>query len=936
MDELKRKFEQTKLYTLYERFKDNLIDNKWKIICSIVVAIVLSSIITMELILHYISVVLIPLYWLVKGKLLFTIILGAEWFIMLRFKIMTSLSTGKFDEERNYIKSESGLYGTATEMELSRQKEIFEIASKEEVKGTIFGTSKYDYSKLFAQKKVMFLNKNMIIVGGPGSGKSASMIIAMLFQIIARGESAIVSDPKGELFKFVSEIAKMCGYEVRILNLNPPFLDNSDACNIMAHVTNATKARTFAATIIDNTAAVKDFWAEGAENALVAIVLLIVIGDRYPKEKKTIVEVYKFLKTHTDVKSFELEFSNLPSNHPALGPFSFFKGGEPKVKGQVLQGLGYKLAIFNDEKIQKIMGNALGSINMLNPGRKKCMYFVGSNDQEASMAYVLALFYTLLYQELVLYADQRNPQELPVPVHMVLDEYANMGSIPAFEKKLSTVRSRNIITTIVLQDINQAKTKHPMDTWKTVVNDCDYFLLLKTNDSDTANWFAELSGDETLEVNNVKTDEHIWNIFKLHQNYSNTKGYGKRSLYTMHEVRTLSKKHLLLVVSGENIIKLRKFYWKDHPFAKYVNEVLPTEHYPLWKLVEDGVVDKNFDYDNSPTIRMEQKKVEEVIVDKNYNALSMLKQAGKERGIKVEDEPIADTDTSSSKKDTTIITGLLNKILATLGKTESVKVMHKVPTPLKDIINIMTDINANGEYSVERDEESTLKNENKDIAADIEKMTKKNDTSANKSENISLKADIENANNEHHCEENNNQPDDSVAIPISYIMEDKPNISKAVSKKTVAPNQTSEPTINAKKPTVETQHKRRGRLTEQVPANSSKVETEVKAREIDNSAFESCIEETVNNVSESKNEQQSNNSSIDDEEIITWEFETEKGQNTIDETPISKEVINETHKTIIRETKIEDEQSKPDQAPTQITGGTKANDHKKYQFTRQS
>ena len=587
----------------------------------------------------------IILAWLQRGILLSLV---CDIFVQLIVvKILRILNTGyKRDEERNYDISTEGTYGTNDFMSEEEMKKTFVMEKIENNKATIFGRDPKNRNILVGQKHpLMKLNRNVLMVAGPSGGKSATFVIPLIMQIMRRGESAIISDPKSELFKYLSELAKMLGYEVRILNLNPMFLDNSDPCNFMAYVgDDVDKAQVMSSAIISNTTggdAMFDFWTEGASNLLQAIILRVSVGNDYMEDEKNLPMLFTYLVDKT-ADEIEADFDTLPKTHPATAPFLIWKDGDEKPKKQVLQGLRIKLKLFNSKKLRKILSETKGGIDILNPGRKKCLYFVGSNDQDSSMAPILSLFYTLLYQELVRYADMRQDGQLPKAVHMVLDEYANMGTIPDFEKKLSTVRSRNIITYIIIQDINQLKAKHPNDTWKTVKNDCDYYILLKTNDEDTMQWWSTLSGEQTIAVKNSRYSRSKSEVVGIHNFETVTEGSGTRQVVTLGEARKIKDDELMLYVSQRDMVKLKTFYWKDHPYGQFLEKhadsmyVLPAQHYPFWKLIEDGVVDENFDYDNEPSYIMELKEDEKIEDDSDYDPdqiLKLKKQESKENII---------------------------------------------------------------------------------------------------------------------------------------------------------------------------------------------------------------------------------------------------------------------------------------------------------------
>ncbi len=585
----------------------------------------------------------------------------------------------KKDEIRNYDVSNEGTYGTNNTMSEEDMKKTFEIGVIEEIKSPIFGKSPYNPNEVVGQKKMLLkLNRNTLMVSGPSGGKSATFVIPLLLQIIRMGQSGIVSDPKSELFKICSEMAKLFGYEVRILNLNPMFLENSDPCNFMMYVgDDVDKAQVMSNAIIANTTGGEhflDFWSEGALNLLQALILRINVGNDFKTEEKNLPMIFNYI-TNYGIEEIEADFATLPSAHPASAPFRIFADGEEKVKKQVLQGLRIKLKLFNSPKLRTILSATEGNLDIINPGRKHCLYFVGSNDQDSSMSSIVSLFYTLLYQELVRYADVRMDGELPVTVHMVLDEYANMGTIPDFEKKLSTVRSRNIITHIIIQDINQLKTKHPNDTWRTVMNDIDYFLMLKTNDPETMAWWSTMSGEQTISVKNRRYDRNKMDLFGIHVQESITEGQGTRQVFTEGEIRSLKEDEVLLLVSQHDMIKLKTFYWAtDHPYGRFIKKnqdkmyVLPAQHYPFWRLIRDGVVNKDFDYDHEPTFVLELQKDEKMEIDDDYDPDKIMKiakrsnNAFQKRSVAANGKIITYTDSGNSKiKMRNAVAGMLSR-----------------------------------------------------------------------------------------------------------------------------------------------------------------------------------------------------------------------------------------------------------------------------------
>lgn len=665
--------------------------------------------------------------WINKGILLSLVIfLFLEWVF---FRCVLLFKTGyKKDIDRNYDISSEGTYGTNTMMDETEMKTVFNLGAIEEIKDPVFGKNPYNTSEVVGQKHPLRkINRNVLMVAGPSAGKSATYIIPLILQILRKGESAIINDPKSELFKITSELAKMLGYEVRILNLNPMFLENSDPCNFMMYVgDDVDKAQVLSTAIIATTdygEAMFDYWQDGALNLLQALILRITIGNDYKPEEKNLATLFHYIMQY-DVEGLEADFSAIPTSHPAYAPFKIFADGDEKPKEQVLQGLRLKLKLFNSKKLRTILSATEGNIDFLNPGRKRCLYFVGSNDQDESMSPIVSLFFTLFYQELVRYADMRIDGELPITVHMVLDEAPSI-TIPKFEKKLSTVRSRNIVTHMACQDINQLKNRYPLEAWRTIMNDVDYFLMLKTNDPETMKWWSEMSGEQTINVKNKRYDRNKMDVLGIHARETVSEGQGTRQVFTAGEIRSIKEDEVLLLVSQHNIIKLKTFYWAaDHPYGRFISKnkdkmyVLPAQHYPFWRLIRDGIVGKDFDYDHEPSYVLELEKDEKMQIDESYDPDAILKLKSKHknsfgRTFVSKSGEIADNVKKKTKES---ISRKLNRPLP--GETTEEPQREKVPVPKLNVIK--------KEEKEDADPITTKKGNGEEPLADIQQIQNKN------------------------------------------------------------------------------------------------------------------------------------------------------------------------------------------------------------------
>lgn len=587
--------------------------------------------------LEIIKISLIPAAWFYRGKLLslvlFIVLHYYFWYLGQRL-----IYNYTIDEKRNIKISKDGTYGTNSEMTDTEKKDALVTGDVWDIKWNIYGVDLKNDSIVYSLKNQYGMNNNMSVTGTPGSGKSSGLVIPIIMQTVRREESLIITDPKGELYEQTAEMLRAHGYTVKLLNFGPRLMIHSDSCNFMKIIGKSTlMAHTFARTVIENItgdAIHTDIWGLGGLNLLKGTILYVNMSSDYKEDEKTLATVYSILSENS-VEDLECIFEMLPDKHPAKKAFKIYSQGDKVVKGNTLTGLAIQLSVFQDETVCKL--TSVDDIQFTEPGISKCVYFVGSSDQEDSMDFLKALFFSLAYQELVSFADNvtlhpESGKKLPVKVTMLLDEFPNCGIIPSFEKKLSTVRSRNIDTIFITQDICQLQNMYPDNRWRTVLNDCSSQMLLQTQDEETAKFFSTRSGTMTAQTNNKRFSESDTDLIKtkLKAEYTITEGLGERPVFTVGEIFTMNINELLLSISTHNVIRLRKYNYWSHPMYIEIGDdknhqhlLTPiTNHVPRWvreltkdelevfdltsipkqKISEDGsrVIPIQMDDENSP------------------------------------------------------------------------------------------------------------------------------------------------------------------------------------------------------------------------------------------------------------------------------------------------------------------------------------------------
>lgn len=469
-----------------------------------------------------------------------------------------------------------------------------------------------------ARKPVKFTNDNRIIFGPPGSGKSISIINNDVFQAIKMGESIIVVDTKGAVYKDTSYVAEKAGYKVRIFNTKPDEVQYSDACDILANVryedtsvgrSNAKlAAASIANTIMENALdekTKKDVWYRGAKNLLRAMILVVKWDKTIPEKEKTLKKVYEVLQDCGDYVSLEARYGDIISKqHPAREAWNGYMKQSPPVKEGCFGGLLDALVFMESEITQEMLSNE--DISFIAPGIEKCAYFIVIADNDRTNNVLAALFIEQLFRALTAYADsmeETGEMRLPVTVNFEIDEAKQVGKIPMFVEKLSSVRSRGINITSVYQDLSQIKQLYPDEEWRTVISDCTTMIILKIgNDPDFAQYVSDRLGDVTYFVTNMAYQEDVADVLQLHPEYRKTQGKGARPLMTPSELQGEGEKglgddELLVIINGGGALRLDKYMYWLHPYYKLLHLDNPktkrfTKHHKsIWSIDDDGKKD---------------------------------------------------------------------------------------------------------------------------------------------------------------------------------------------------------------------------------------------------------------------------------------------------------------------------------------------------------
>lgn len=407
-------------------------------------------------------------------------------------------------------------------------------------------------------------NLNTIVIGGSGAGKTRFYCKPNIMQC---NTSFVVLDPKGEILRSEGYMLEKEGYVIKVIDLidmskshgyNPFHYIQSDK-DILKLITNLIRN-----TTPKGSQSMDPFW-EKSETALLEA-LMLYLYHYAPEDEQNFTMVMEML-TYAEVKEDDEEyespldelFHHLERSDPdslALKQYQIYKQAAGKTAKSILISVGVRLAAFNLDSMASL--TRFDELELDKIGERKTALFAVIPDNDSTFNFLVGMLYTQLFQMLYYQADYVYGGELPIPVHFLMDEFANVALPDEFDKLLSTMRSRQIFVSIILQNLAQIKTLFK-DSWESIVGNCDELYYLGGNEQSTHKFISEYLGKETLDTNTFgKSTGHSGSYST---NYQQT----GRELLTPDEVRLLNNDYGLLFIRGERPIIDKKYDLLKHP-----------------------------------------------------------------------------------------------------------------------------------------------------------------------------------------------------------------------------------------------------------------------------------------------------------------------------------------------------------------------------------
>lgn len=396
-------------------------------------------------------------------------------------------------------------------------------------------------------------NRNIFVVGGPGSFKSAGYVIPNV--IIKNQQSIVVTDPSGEVYEKTANIKRAQGYDVRVINYKN-FLA-SDRQNFFDYIDKDSDASIVSELIIKangDSRMTRDVWFKASVGLLNALILYAKY--EFEPRKRNMENIINFIIKNqpkaTDEGSAELDkrFNELADGHPAKNMYQFgFDVSEERTRASILLTFVSDLRNYLDEDIKSFSSDS--DFDLKDVGRRKTIIYVmlpvlGNVNQSLS-----TLFFSQMFEQLYRLGDD-NGAKLPYPVDFILDEFPNIGVIPDYEETLATCRKYGIGISTIVQSISQLVDKYNRDKANAIIGNHAIILCLGNVNNDTAKYIRDELGNTTVEFETSSEGSSKGSKDSRSKSSNKNVSYSSRALLNTDEIANMDQEKAILITKNRN------------------------------------------------------------------------------------------------------------------------------------------------------------------------------------------------------------------------------------------------------------------------------------------------------------------------------------------------------------------------------------------------
>ena len=414
-------------------------------------------------------------------------------------------------------------------------------------------------------------NKNVLIIGGSGSGKTRFYIKPNIMQLHT---SYVITDPKGSLIHETGKMLMSAGYKIKVFDLINR--DKSDLYNPFNYMKSEDDILKLINNLIANTTAPQsksagDFW-EKSEIALLEAIFGYILFEapKADQNMATAMEMLRLAEVKEDNEEYQspldIIFEELKEEKPdhfAVKQYDIYKFAAGITAKSILISVGVRLAPFNIASISHIVSGDTIGLDMI--GSERTALFIILPDTDKSFNFLAAMMFQQMFDILVYRADNDYKGKLPFHVRCLMDEFPNIGQIPQLEVLISTVRSRGISLNIVLQNLAQIKNLYK-DTWEIITGNCDSLLFLGGMEQSTLEYISKMCGKTTIDNRNINESRGQTGSYSLNYQILG------RDLITPDEVGGLKGRTCILKIRGCNPFRSQKYNIEKHKNYKLLSD----------------------------------------------------------------------------------------------------------------------------------------------------------------------------------------------------------------------------------------------------------------------------------------------------------------------------------------------------------------------------
>lgn len=420
-------------------------------------------------------------------------------------------------------------------------------------------------------------NRNVVVVGGSGSGKTRFMVKPNLLQM---NSSYVITDPKGELLRDTGDMFRKNGYKIKVLNTVN--LKKSLKYNPFVYIKSEADILKFVDFFMANTSDTTktggdEFWTDAEKLLYMAYIgLMFEAGKPEEINFSTLIRFINASAVNEDdenaVNVMDLLFREHEVEEPnsfAVSQYKTFKLAAGKTTKSILISAGVRLAPFDIQEVKDL--TIEDELELEKVGDEKTVFYLVISDTSTTFNFLAGILYSQMFNILIEHADEQPSGRLDMPVQFYLDEFANIGKIPNFEKLIATIRSRAISAVIILQSKAQLKATYKDDA-DTIIGNCDSEIFLGGREGTTLKELSEFLGKETIDVLNRNLS------YGQHKSWSDSNTQTGRELLTASELSVMDNSKSIVLIRGVKPFLSNKIELTEHPNYKFLSETTDFEN----------------------------------------------------------------------------------------------------------------------------------------------------------------------------------------------------------------------------------------------------------------------------------------------------------------------------------------------------------------------